>query len=70
MFRFTTLFALVVSALVGVSMVPSAKASDTSEFPTTAQVQVMNDTNLAVVVSGGVGASDTMQPHTCDNLWV
>src|SRR5262249_850271 len=46
MFRFTLLFGLVVSALVGLSMVPSAKADEQSGTFQTYSVTVYNDTDL------------------------
>jgi hypothetical protein len=48
MFRFTTLFVLTITLLVGVSMVPSAKADERSGNFQTYYVTVYNDTDLVV----------------------
>ena len=48
MYRFTMLFGLVVSSLVGISMVPSARADERLGTFQTYYVTVYNDTDLVV----------------------
>ena len=65
MFRFTTLLVLTAALLVGLSMVPSAKADEGSIY----YVSVYNDTDDTVRASGGCDTV-TLGPHSGQTLGV